>query len=479
MSLYVPKTSLRNVAVLALSSSMAEWLEYDSDGSPLYASVPVKGEGVRALAQAAIDAREAAGGTTWRCRLALGEGLIAHRILALPSLGKRELRQVLERKSAQAITAEGKTALYSGIDVGPSQGHLRNWLTLTVEKELVTELMIRLRSNRFRVKKLAATILAGMHRANEPDGKGKDVSIAVTIEDHAVEVSLISGDQLVSSDTLKGSLQSNPHLGTGLLQLVRTSAAFWRKTQRGAEVTSVQVIGMPADRGHLLATALESALPGTLVVCYPHSDDETLYASRIAVLSACLGDGPLAHCISVSLPPRRSFGMVGLAVCAGSLLLGFGIVERLLQEPRAELLTQIARLEGQTADLPRMERQEQTANEALGLIKSRMSRALEFGKEAPDYQASMANVLEVLVDRASLLSITVLPALKSGNELQFTALTNTSSVAALTSVREVQEALEASSGFSDVRVDLPASLVDGDGHSGFSFTVQAHLESPQ
>jgi hypothetical protein len=479
MSPAVPKSSLRNVAVLALSASAAEWLEYDAHGLARHASVPVAGASAGDFARAALEARSAAGGRLHRCRLALGEGLLSHRVLALPTLAKRELRNVLERKAAQAATGEDKSPIFSALDVGPGLEGSRNWLTVTLERELIMALLIRLRGHNFRIRRIVSTTLAGLQRSTEHLQSESQASIAVTVGQDAVEVSLIAGDHLASSDTLAGNLRESPQLVTGLLQLVRTAAAFWRKSQRGAEVASVHILGMPPDRGVFLAQAIGGALPGTQVRCDPSAEDETPGAERVAVLNACLGDGPLALDIQVPLPPRRSLAMLGLAACAGSLLLGFGIVQRAVETPRARILNEIAELEGQAADLAHLQRRQQEVSESMSLIVQRMGRALEIGREAPDYDAAMSGVLGVLRDRAALLSIAVVPGANGRHDLRFNALTSTSSLHSLTSVRSIELALAALPEFSEVRVELPTSFAEGDQASGLPFSVQAVLGAPR
>lgn len=421
-------------------------------------------------------ARKLAGGRLRRCRLALGEGLLSHRLLALPALGKRELREVLERKARNLAGEDEDNPIFSGQDVGPSADGGRNWLTVTLEREFVSSLLIRLRSHHLRIRKVVSTTLAGLSRAAEVDHGDGRAAIMVTVGHDAVEVSLISDTHLASSDTLEGDLRESPHLVTGLLQLVRTAAAFWRKSQRGAEVASVHVIGMPADRGVFLAQAIESALPGTEVYCDPSAEDETPGAGRIAVLNACLGGGPLALDLQIPLPPRRTLAMLGLGACAGSLLLGFGIVQRAVEEPRAQLLNEIATLESQTADLPLLQRRQQEMSESLGLVVRRIGRALEIDRHGPEYDSAMTMVLSSLGQRAALLTVSIAPGTEQGNALHFTAVTRSASLRALKDIREIEEVLGDLPQLSDIRVDLPTNLDGEEAGSGVTFTVTALLE---
>jgi hypothetical protein len=115
----------------------------------------------------------------------------------------------------------------------------------------------------------------------------------------------------------------------------------------------------------------------------------------------------------------------------------------------------------------------------MSLIVQRMGRALEIGREAPDYDAAMSGVLGVLRDRAALLSIAVVPGANGRHDLRFNALTSTSSLHSLTSVRSIELALAALPEFSEVRVELPTSFAEGDQASGLPFSVQAVLGAPR
>lgn len=476
------KIPQRNLAVLALSASKAEWLEYDKRGEPRYASVDVVGESVNDLVRAAMSARTQAGGKQRRCRLALADGLLAHRVLAIPDLGKRELRAVLERKAAGSLARSGNAVaapVFSAIDAGTSQDGTRNWLTLMMDREQVTALLIRLRRMRFRVQGVTSSTLAGLRRTSEFRTESGKAALIVAVSNRAVEVSLISGNQLASSDTLEGNLLENPQLVTGLLQLVRTAAAFWRKSQRGAEVAEVHVIGMPGDRGVLLAQAIGGALPGAEVHSDPSPEDDTPDSGRIALLTACLQTGPLAIDMHVPIPPHRLVAAAGLVACAGSLLLGFGIVQRAVEEPRAKLLHEVAELRGRAADLEHLERRQTAVAESMSLIERRMGRALELGKTAPDYSEVMSDVLGALQSRASLMSISVVAGSEGVHDLRFKALTGSAPLQALRIAREIEIALESVPRLSQVTVDLPTTFETSELANGFAIDVHALLEVPQ
>jgi hypothetical protein len=476
------KTPSRGLAVLSLSATKAEWLEHDRDGLPLYACVDVEGEGVNDFVRAAIEARRRAGGKQRRCRLALAEGLFAHRLIPLPALGKRELRAVIDRKAHGALPSSDEDApapIFSALDVGANADGTRNWLIATLEREFTTTLLIRLRRARIRVRGVVSSTLAGLRRSNEfreADGKA---TLVIAVSHEAVEVSLVAEDRLVGSDTLDGNLRENPQLVTGLLQVARTSAAFWRKSQRGAEVAAVHVIGMPADRGQLLAQAVGTALPGTQVYCDPVSDETRPDAGRIALLASCTQSGPLALDVHVPLPPHRLVAAAGLVACAGSLLLGFGIVRHVVEEPRAQLLTEIAELEGEAADLAQLERRQTEVSESMRRIEQRMGRAVQIGRSAPDYSEVMADVLGALQGRASLLSIAVTSGEGGQHELRFKAVTTASPLHALRVAREVELALAALPQLTKVVLDLPTSFDAEEEAAGFPIDVRATLRGPR
>ncbi|MCA8979406.1 MAG: hypothetical protein KDC14_05230, partial [Planctomycetes bacterium] len=463
-------------AVLSLSPSKAEWLEYGANGEPRYACADVVGTGVDDFAHAAIEARTRAGGKLHRCRLALAEGLVTHKLLAIPSLGKRELRGVLERKTA-STRATDEFPIFAGVDVGPAQDGARNWLVLSMERDFTESLLIRLRRARLHVRGVVSATLAGLRRSDEFRTEDGKATLVITVSHEAVEVSLVSGDQLVSSDTLDGDLRENPQLVTGLLQLARTAAAFWRKSQRGAEVAAAHIIGMPPERGGLLSQAVATALPGTRVQCDPGTDAPDPEAGRIALLASCSYGGPLAIDVNVPLPPPRLVAAAGLAACAASLLLGFGIVQRAVEEPRAHLLNEIATLQGESADLDILERKQSAVGDSMHLIEQRMGRAVQIGADAPDYAEVMASVLDALHGRAQLLSISVTSGMEGKHELRFSAATTSSPLNALRVAREIEVALASDPTLSEVVLELPTTFEADDATGGFPIDVRATCEA--
>lgn len=474
-----PSSPSRRLAVLSLSPTKAEWLEYDAQGEPRYACVDVVGTSVGDFVHAAVQARENAGGKQRKCRLALAEGLTSHRLLAIPALGKRELRGVLERKSVSSksrVDGSGEQPIFAGIDVGPTQDGARNWLVVALERYFTTSLLIRLRRARLHVRGVLSSTLAGLCRSNEFRSEDGKATLVITVSHEAVEVSLVSGDQLVSSDTLEGDLRTNPQLVTGLLQLARTATAFWRKSQRGAEVAAVHIIGMPAERGTLLSQAVAAALPGAQVHCDPPAEQGADDAGRIALLASCLQSGPLTLDVHVPLPPHRLVAAAGLAACAASLLIGFGLVQRAVEEPRARLLNEIAALEGEAVDLDQLERRQAEVGESMRLIEKRMGRAVQIGADSPDYPTVMATVLEALHGRADLLSISVVSGAAGKHELRFKATTTAAPLHALRVAREIELALGSEPMFSEVVLDLPTTFEIDERIGGFSIDVRATCE---
>lgn len=474
MSPNVPTECERGCAMLALSATRAEWLEHDACGAPLYGHAAVHGEGVEMLVTAALAARKAAGGTTRRCRLALGEGLAKHRVLPLPALGKSELRAVVARKAQAMLEVENATELcFAADDAGPSADGARSWLLTAAPRQRLTELLVRLRERRLRIRGVVLESLAALHLADELRREDGAASLCVAFGPTAVEVSLFDNGRLAVSEVLEGDLASQPQLATGVLQLIRTSAAYWRKSRRGAEVAEVRVLGMAPDRGPLLGQAIETALPGCAVRCEPAHDDDHPDAGRVAMLGALLRQSALAPDLSPPLPPNRLTRALGLAACVGALLGGFALVRRAVHEPSAELRTEIARLEGETVDLALMERRRAEVRDTLELVHERVRRAAALGADAPEYVDSLSSVLGALSGRAELLQASVVSGPGGRHDLRFEAVTVAPPLQALRLVRAAELALTADPRIEDVHLELPTSTAEDPSSREFRFAVSA------
>lgn len=478
--MYVPpkKIGQRSPAVLCISRSCAEWLEFDAANEPKYGRAALMGTAPHELARAALDARKAAGGNALRPKLALGSGLILHRVLALPTLSKKELREVIERRTTATQGEVDDGYYFTARDVGGLPDGERNWLSTAVEREFITKLLVQLRRRRLRVRGIAVCSLAALYRAGEFTADGESASIAITIDENSIEVSLIAEGVLISSESLEGNLQENSHLISSVLQTVRSVAAFWRKSRGGAEVARVRVFGMTSERGAFLEQAIAGALPGAQAQCDQGPTTDSDDSERISTLSACLSDHPIAPNFMVPLPLTRKAEVIGLSACAGALLLGFAIVSRAVEGPRRELMQEIAQLEDESAKLPILREVELNSGQAISSLERRVNRASRVHTSGIDYRNTMADLLGAFGDRAAVLSVSVGAENDGIHEVTLSGVTESASIDSLLRIQGIENALAELPGVSNIRIDVPTRMVGAgeESSNGLRFSINVSLE---
>ena len=481
--MFFPRTvSERTQAVLALSSTEVEWLDYDSNGNPRYARIPVEGEGVADFVRAALAARAQAGGALVPVVLALREGLVKQGLVELPALTKRELGSVMARKAARALGDPELPPLYSCIEhaaVGGSGG--AKWTFAAMERGLIRALVMSLRSAGISTSRITSEDLAALDHAREHEVEEGTGTICVAIGPGSIQVSLICGDDLHIAETLEGDLENSPHLVSSLLQSVKTTGGFWRRTQRGSRVRAIVIVGLSADRRELLGNALRVAVPEAEVVksldaTDPSESADHSCSGRIESLEACLLDGPFTPKLSFALPARRRW--VALGVCAAILL-----AAPIVSSVSTDVDTRVAGLEKVigankrvTDELANIERSRTKSIGDLLRVTSTLDRTEELLQSGLEYDLIVREVLFAFGERASIVNLAVGPETGGFRDLSVRAVAVGDAVSAIQGIGDLERDLARIPFVHDVLVDLPSQIDGSKGTLSLEFAVRSKLE---
>ena len=463
--------------MLSLTALEAEWVEYAPCGGTRYARVPVEGLAPGDLAAAAVAARNAAGGQRRSCVLVLGDGLVRHGVQKLPPLARKDLERVVARKAAaECETSPGET-LFSCLQLwnrGEDSGH---WTVAMIERKRMLETQLHLRSHGFKVRRVTSISTAILNRARLLTRDSDTATIVVVIGPRAVEVSLIAGDEQVSSEVLKGDFLEAGHLVASLVQSVRTLAAFWRRAKRGQEVGDICLFGLPPDRGSLLAQTLQSTLPEVDVHVEPGADAEEEHAGRIALLAGCFDDGPLAVDLTLRLPWRNSTILAAATLIVAVTFGSFWFTQRSLAEKRQKLAFEAARLEQCEPDLLELQEASENAGRDLAELQRQLEQAEAVWGHEAEYEKVLVALAGVFEGRATFLGMSLERGTDGGRNLTVNGLTTADPVRSVATIGEMERELSLMPGFQEVRIDLPSRIGGGDAGQPISFTLQAHLEA--
>ncbi len=259
-----PRTPESGEAVLALSVGQVEWAERDRRGVCRYGRAVPEDASPRALVEAARAAREAAGGSARRIALLLGGGLVEERLVQLPALPRKRLREVFARRAAQWVQGE---ALWAALELGAEAKEGGSaWLLVSAPKQRTLELFGALTAAGWSPQRAQASPLAQLGAAlggvEDLDGG----TIVVAVEPDQVVVSLVAdGRRLVLQSVLAGDLSRSVSLGASLVHELRSMESHWRKHHHGRSVRQVALLGLAASRAQVLAHTLAGVLPDAVV----------------------------------------------------------------------------------------------------------------------------------------------------------------------------------------------------------------------
>lgn len=472
--------------ILALSTREAEWLEYDSDGSPRYACRPVEGDSVAELVRSALAARDEAGGRSRRVILALRDGLVRQRIVSLPPLGRRELARVLARKAA-GEWEEGEDSgppLYWAREQARIEGEeSSNWILVSLQRSRTRELALALRRGGVNIRRTTACGLATLDRAAEFQSSEGEGTICVAVGRSTIKVSLICDGELFGHEVLEGNLLEAPQLVPSLLQSVKTTAGFWRKTRRGAGIGDVVVLGLNPDRGQLLRNAIAIALPSTRVCAYPALPEEGSAepaihpaAGRISMLEAAGLGGPFAPALDIPLPMRRGYAATGAALLVAASVSAVGLVHREVDERVATIEADVARTREVTRELGELEREESRSAAEVDFIACSLRRLSEVEQSGLELEPVCAALFRALSRDAELSSLNIGRVRGAAREVELRATSRGHGVEAVARVGRLQRELEAVPGLREVHIDLPTRVGHEEDSRPLEFTVRASLE---
>ncbi|MCB9913601.1 MAG: hypothetical protein H6828_00465 [Planctomycetes bacterium] len=160
--------------------------------------------------------------------------MVHQRLVELPELGKHELTKVLARKAVQACGEPAEAPYFSAAQQAPpGDGKPGRWLLAAMERGLARELALGLRRRGLRTRRVTSVALGALDRAaslREEPGEG---ALCVLVGRRSIQISLFCDEELLTVETLEGDLLEAPQLVASLLQSIKTTAGYWRRTRRG------------------------------------------------------------------------------------------------------------------------------------------------------------------------------------------------------------------------------------------------------
>ena len=494
-----PRTA--RTAVLYVDARLVEWCEWSATGSVAYGSSEVEAEdeagdalvagevGGARLAKLALEARRRAGGRARRYRLVLGDSILTPQLVTLPTLPRKELQRVFERRAARLSGLEGRRVLFTTRAMGkPSvdpteHSRQQRWLFLGFDGDLVETLRQQLSERGLRTRRIVSGGLTALSEALEKAPASEGAVIVAVVGEDTISISLVEERCLLDRDAIRGRLASDPAAAAALVQEVRSYAGYWRKHSRGGTVDRVILAGALPESASLLVHALSNALPQARVLLArpendsPQDDGETVVPERIAVHAQHRPPAPIDPDLSFPLAPKRR-----LAALAGSVLfLGTGALAleqyehglHGLEEIRSDTEDCVARV-GEHDDVLRAGRRHE---QELDRLASLLERNRSISRYGLSLERILEQALEAFDGRAVFEEIEVRPA-ESGWEDRLTlhGTVERAPGAALERLGAIVDQLEASAEFDGVRLVLPDRLhasEAGQEASVFPFSIEA------
>lgn len=341
----MPRSSLSTTthAVVAVYRDRVLWIESPARGGIVWASAPLESEALASVVSAALAARTAANGSARDVVLALGPAWVALRFLALPELGAKERRVVLERKACAVLGKGRREALFAArahsvvpaVQGDAQKQNNERWLVVAAERERLEALRDEFARARMRVRRIVAARLATLATA-APDC----VALVAQRDPDGVALSLLARAALLQQGALAHA--SSTALSTALFQEAQSHAAFARRTLRGETASELVLLGFQEDEGG----AFEAQLGGGLGLARTRrSDGEDALAH--ALLEGALASGTWTlDLLSEPRPrPRRA-----AFLSAAALLLAVSLAaltSRELDRQRSELGSELRELQRQ------------------------------------------------------------------------------------------------------------------------------------
>lgn len=461
----------RRQSVLLVHERGVEWMSSRDEGEQ-HASVDVGGAepNVDAIADAAARACGLCGGSKRRVVLALGEGLVRHRLVELPIPIARssggEIDHTLHRKAAALLGCEARDALFAAALVDPgSEGRddarPTSWLVSAFRRRFVPALLRALRRNGISVHRVASLRLCGAGGASARRTTLKGACIVVAVESACVTLTLVHEGLVVNVGALRGSFAEEPALAMTLLQEIKGLDIHWRKQSRGESVSEIVLLGFPHDRGELLVSALKNAHKD-MAVTVPRDADGTHapdVASRVELLRTCRS----ITGIPLDLTPRarahraRRFALAGAALAVtGAFAWGTWDASRAARREREHVLAQ---LEARGADLERLQGRATEVRSAIEQLNEAVERRRQVAQAGIELGTVLDAVRASFGAGSSLTNLRLTPS-EGATLVEIEGEASAQPIRAATSIARLERALEDSPVFESVEVSaapLPTS----------------------
>jgi len=474
-----PRRKPPGTAAVSLCRERATWLVDGPDG-PLHGQADVRGEGVDALVAAIEAAREAAGAPLDPIVLALGRGLVAHELLRVPPLPKRELGEVFSRRTAKTLGAARDevafTAFCSGEDDSPRREKEQCWTVAAVRRAELTALCLQLRDRGISVRRVVSARLASLAAARRALADTERPAVLVAIEPTAITLSLCRGEAVLNQDAIDGDFLNNPAIASSLIHQIKSVIGFWKKESRGEQVKQLALFGLHPERAAVLKHAIEDALGGVTVVFAPAEAEHAMDGAFAHLRAAQVADS-FNPDLSVPLPPRRT--TVAAAVAVAVLAIaggGLTAAERVGAEVRA-LNSEAGRLAESSRALPGLSAANARAESTLASLAVQTERLRAIRARGIPAEDLFTTALAALHGRAELGDFDVRSDRRGVATAVISGSVGADPSVALASLSEVLRALERSGRLADLRLELPDQLPDDRPGERMAFQIRGSVRT--
>ncbi len=470
-----------NGAVLYVGTERVEILATSSSGADVHRSKPVE-EGASAADLARSAAEAFAEGSVPRraCQLLLTQGMVAHRVVSLPTLAPAELRRVLQRKAANLLERPEAETLFAAHPLWDceerSSSSERMWLVAALHRPTLACLREELRRRGIQVRKTSWDRLACLGALDTNPAQEPRATLLIGVEPRSIGLTLTFGSEPVHLTTLKGDLHRVPGIASALIQEARGLEAHWRKTSRGKELDEVRLIGMGTETRAIVEPALHAALRGVTV----RSAEPVGSEPHAEILAAARSPSPLALDLSVPLPRQKGV-VVASMLLAGALGAYLGIEQYDRLTARAERWAREAEaLSPAPATVREVRANYERIVSALAAFEKERDRILAVGSQGIPLQDVLEQALGAFQGRAALMSLSC-DALERGQRVSINGSTIAEPSSSLAALESLVEGLEEGSAYDGVVLHPPTSIANGPSGKGagsnLEFSIQAKWRS--
>lgn len=455
----MPKRDPKPRAPLPVVLLGAEGLEYLSTGpdGSLYArsEEPVE-PGAPCAARAAALVRST-GQAPGPCIVALGSTIVKQRVLGLPEMPAKDLRQILQRKAAALIEAAPEETLFTALPMGlEKDAKEHKWMLLAMRRTVYLGLRYAMRDQGFIVRRVVSERMALASAAETvTDGAADEACIAVGMEVGACGVHLIHDGELVHQTVLTAQFDDEATMAKVLVQELRGFDAFWRRRSRGGAVGRVVLIGFAPRWAERLEFAVRAALPTSKIQRLVREGTDGRKSARMVALAACRSESAVQVSLAAPLAPRKR-SIILVAAASAALAIGLAIVTLDGAEGRKlELEAERESFAARAVNLDRLLAEQAHIEATLDAVARHQKRLAYLGSYGLPLEDSLREVIGVIGTNGSVTNVSFVGDPDNGFGVQIAGEIPATPVASQRAIDTMLAASESATLLTDFTVATP------------------------